>query len=118
MLPLRDLADKIATKLQECLFVCAEIYGRKDDDPHLCKILKVVNANANRSQYEVAWLDKNKKSMASDLLDGENIAWKKPPFSRKILKSFIRESTYGSIPWLLHNKLAQKHKFSASYHSF
>lgn len=112
MLSLKDLADTIATKLQECLFVGAELYGRKDDDLHPCKILKVVKADANRTQYEVAWLDRNKKSVESDLLDGENIVWKKPPFSRNFLKSFIRESTYRSIPWVLHDKLAQKYDIS------
>ncbi|XP_031262831.1 DDT domain-containing protein DDB_G0282237-like [Pistacia vera] len=112
MLSLKDLADTIAAKLQECLFVGAELYGRKDDDLHPCKILKVVKADANRTQYGVAWLDRNKKSAESDLLDRENIVWKKPPFSRNFLKSFIRESTYRSIPWVLHDKLAQKHDIS------
>ena len=37
---------------------------------------------------------------------------KKQPFSRNILKSFIRESTYRSSPWVLHDNLARKHGIS------
>ncbi|XP_044481817.1 homeobox-DDT domain protein RLT1 isoform X3 [Mangifera indica] len=112
MLSLKELADTISAKLQECLFVGAELHGKKDDDLHPCKILKVVKADSNRTQYEVAWLDRNKNSTESDLLEEESIVWKKPPFSRNFLKSFIRESTYRSIPWVLHDKLAQKHDIS------
>ncbi|KAL5818849.1 hypothetical protein ACOSQ3_022787 [Xanthoceras sorbifolium] len=112
MLSLKDLADTIATKLQERLFVGAEVYGRKDDGLHSCKILKVPEVDGNKTQYEIAWLDKNKKTIESGLLDGEALVRKKLPFSRKVFKSFIRESTYRSLPWVLHEKLAQKHDIS------
>lgn len=112
MLSLKDLADTIATKLQERLFVGAEVYGRKDDDLHPCKILKVLEVDGNKIQYEVAWLDKNKKTIENGLLDGDNLMRKKLPFSRRVFKSFIRESTYRSFPWVLHEKLARKHGVS------
>lgn len=112
MLSLKDLADTIATNLEERLYVGSEYYGRKDSGVHLCKILKVVKADNKITKYEVAWLDKNKKTTENGLLDGENLVKKKLPFSRNILKSFIRESTYRSFPWVLHEKLAQKHDIS------
>lgn len=112
MLSLKDLADTIATNLEERLYVGSEYYGRKDSGVHLCKILKVVKADNKITKYEVAWLDKNKKTTENGLLDGENLVKKKLPFSRNILKSFIRQSTYRSFPWVLHEKLARKHDIS------
>lgn len=99
--------------MQEHLFVGAELHGRKGDDLCPCKILKVVEEGTIKTQYEVAWLDKNKKITETALLNGDDLIWKKFPFSRGILKSFVRKSTYRSAPWVLHNKLAQKHGISS-----
>ncbi|XP_038900334.1 DDT domain-containing protein DDB_G0282237 isoform X2 [Benincasa hispida] len=112
MLSLKDLADTVAVKLQECLFVGTELYGRKDDQIYSCKIIKVLENGADEVQYEVAWLDKNKKETETALLNVEDLVQKKPPLSRRFLKSFIRESTYRSAPWVLHDKLAQNHGIS------
>ncbi|XVE83512.1 hypothetical protein DITRI_Ditri16bG0093500 [Diplodiscus trichospermus] len=109
MLSLRDLADLIAKKLQKDLFVGAQLYGKKDGGLYPCRVLKLVGNGGDKIQYEVAWVVKNKKTTESSILLGEDLVWKKPPFSRNILKSFIRESTCRSIPWVLHEKLAQKH---------
>ncbi|KAK6286595.1 hypothetical protein POUND7_012774 [Theobroma cacao] len=112
MLSLRDLADVIAKKLQKDLFVGANLYGRKDGSLYPCKVLKVVENGVEKIQYEVAWVDKNKKITENSIVLGEDLVWKKTPFSRNILKSFIRESTCRSIPWVIHEKLAQKHGIS------
>jgi hypothetical protein len=112
MLSLKDLADAIAEELQERLFVGAELYGRKDNGVFLCKISKVLEEAPDKIQYEVAWLDKNKKVMERSLLNREDLIHKKLPFSRNVLKSFIRESTYRSAPWVLHDKLARNHGIS------
>ncbi|CAK9316404.1 unnamed protein product [Citrullus colocynthis] len=112
MLSLKDLADTVALKLQECLFVGTELYGRKDDQIYPCKIVKVLENVADEVQYEVIWLDKNKKETETALLNAEDLVQKKPPLSRRFLKSFIRESTYRSAPWVLHDKLAQNHGIS------
>ncbi|KAF5482276.1 hypothetical protein F2P56_002859 [Juglans regia] len=111
-LSLKDLADKIAEKLRHHLFVGAELYGRKDNDLFPCKISKVLEEAPEKIQYEVTWLDKNKKVMENSLVNGEDLVHKKLPFSRAVLKSFIRESTYRSAPWVLHDKLAQHHGIS------
>ncbi|XP_022739782.1 DDT domain-containing protein DDB_G0282237 isoform X2 [Durio zibethinus] len=112
MLSLRDLADVIAKKLQKNLFVGAQLYGRRDGGLHPCRVLKLVENGVDKMQYEVAWIGKNKKTTKNAILLGEDLEWKKTPFSRSILKSFIRESTCRSIPWVLHEKLAQKHGIS------
>ncbi|KAF3444212.1 hypothetical protein FNV43_RR13902 [Rhamnella rubrinervis] len=111
MLSLKDLADTIAAKLQDCLFVGDELSGRKDDGVYACKILKVLEEN-DTIRYEVAWVDRNKKVVETSILNGEDLVKKKQPFSRNNLKSFIRESTYRSSPWVLHDKLARKYGIS------
>lgn len=112
MLPLKELADSLAEKLQERLFVGAELYGKKDDDVCPCKILKVIHEGADKYRYEVAWFDKNKNISEKTEVHAEDLVQKKPLFSRNTLKSFIRESTYRNAPWVLHDKLAQNHGIS------
>ncbi|KAJ9170161.1 hypothetical protein P3X46_018289 [Hevea brasiliensis] len=112
MLSLKDLADTIATKLQENLFVGAELHGEKGGGLCPCKIVKVLDEGTVKTQYEVAWLDKDNKILETSVAKRDDLIWKKFPFSRSILKSFIRESTYRSAPWVLHNNLAQKHGIS------
>ena len=112
MLSLKDLADTIAEKLQKRLFVGAELYGRKDNGVFPCKISKILEEAPDKIQYEVAWLDKNKKEMEKSLLKREDLIHKKLPFSRNVLKSFIRESTCRSAPWVLNDKLARNHGIS------
>ncbi|XP_021273592.1 DDT domain-containing protein DDB_G0282237 isoform X4 [Herrania umbratica] len=112
MLSLRDLADAIAKKLQKDLFVGANLYGRKDGSLYPCKVLKLVENGVEKIQYEVAWINKTRKITENSIVLGEDLVWKKTPFSRNILKSFIRESTCRSIPWVIHEKLAQKHGIS------
>ncbi|OMO89494.1 hypothetical protein CCACVL1_07798 [Corchorus capsularis] len=109
MLSLKDLADVIAKKLQKDLFVGAQLYGRKEGGLYPCKVLKVVENGVKETEYEVAWVDKNREMTENAELHGEDLVWKKTPFSRRILKSFIREATCRSIPWVLHENLAQKH---------
>ncbi|KAI9114367.1 hypothetical protein K1719_014595 [Acacia pycnantha] len=111
-LPLRDLADAIAEKLQEQVYVGAELHGKKDDGEHPCKILKVVKEGVDEFRYEVAWLDKNKKTIEKAELSAKDLVQKKFPFSRNILKSFIRESTYRNAPWAIHNELARNYGIS------
>ncbi|XP_059433275.1 uncharacterized protein LOC132166474 isoform X3 [Corylus avellana] len=112
MLSLKDLADTIAEKLQKRLFVGAELYGRKENGVFPCKISKILEEAPDKIQYEVAWLDKNKKETEKSLLNREDLIHKKVPFSRNVLKSFIRESTYRSAPWVLNDKLARNHGIS------
>ncbi|XP_065874127.1 uncharacterized protein [Euphorbia lathyris] len=112
MLSLKDLADTIATKLQENLFVGAELQGRKDGALCPCKVVKVLEEGSAKIKYEVAWLDENNKIMETSVVKRDNLEWKKFPLSRRMLKPFIRNSIYRSSPWVLHNNVAQKHGIS------
>ncbi|XP_020201968.1 DDT domain-containing protein DDB_G0282237 [Cajanus cajan] len=112
MLPLKDLADSIAEKLQEQLFVGAQLYGKKNDNVCPCKILKVMQEDVENVHYVVDWLDKNNNIIERAEVSSRDLIQKKPPFSRNILKSFIRESTYRNAPWVLCDKLAKKHGIS------
>ncbi|XP_050205450.1 uncharacterized protein LOC126655355 isoform X2 [Mercurialis annua] len=112
MLTLKDLADTIATKLQENLFVGAILHGKKGDSLCPCKILKILDNGTVKIQYEVAWLAMNNKIVETSVVNREDLLWKKIPFSRRMLKPFIRESTYRNGPWALHINLAKKHGIS------
>ncbi|KAF1888018.1 hypothetical protein Lal_00024030 [Lupinus albus] len=112
MLPLKDLADSINDKLLGHLYVGAELFVKKDEGPYPCKILKVIQEGVDKCRYEVAWLNKDKNITENADVCAEDLVQKKPLFSRNILKSFIRESTYRNAPWVLHEELAQKHGIS------
>ncbi|KAL8199988.1 hypothetical protein R6Q57_011327 [Mikania cordata] len=114
MLPLRDLVGSIAAKLKERLLVGTEIYGRKNNRIYPCKIVKVIDEEVEKTQYQVAWLDKDKKVTESAVVSGEDLIKKKLPFSRDVLKAFVRESTCRSAPWVLHDKLALKYGISTN----
>nr|XP_043638547.1 DDT domain-containing protein DDB_G0282237 [Erigeron canadensis] len=114
MLTLRDLSSTISAKLQERLLEGTEIYGRKNNRIYPCKIVKVIDEEVEKTQYQVAWLDKDKKVTENAVVSGEDLIKKKLPFARDVLKSFIRESTYRSCPWVLHDKLAMKYGISTN----
>ncbi|KAL2241313.1 UNVERIFIED_CONTAM: hypothetical protein Sindi_0772500 [Sesamum indicum] len=113
MLNLKDLVNSIAVKLQGPFSEGAELYGRKDGRLHLCKIIKVTE-DANNRQYEIAWLDSDHKRSGKALVNGDELTGKNLPFSKRVLKSFIKDSTYRSIPWVLHDHLAKKHGISTA----
>ncbi|KAG2300763.1 hypothetical protein Bca52824_037235 [Brassica carinata] len=108
-LSLKDLADTIATELQNCFFAGAELYGNRDEELHPCRILNIVTDEDSEPQYEVGFLDKDKEIIEKAVLSVEDLSWKKFPFSRNFLKSFIRESTCHSIPWVVNEYLAKAH---------
>ncbi|KAG8383925.1 hypothetical protein BUALT_Bualt04G0064700 [Buddleja alternifolia] len=108
MLNLKDLVNSIAAKLQGPFSEGAEVYGRKDGYLHLCKIIKVVE-DAQETQYEIAWLGTDHKIIGKALINGDDLTGKNLPFSKRFLKSFVKDSTYRSLPWVLHDNLAKKH---------
>lgn len=112
MLKLNDLVSKISAKVHERMLVGSELYGRKNNRIYPCKIMKVLAEEADKTQYQVAWLDKEKKVTGNAVVDGDDLIKKKLPYSRDELKFFIRESTYRCVPWVLHDELARKHGIS------
>lgn len=111
LIPLRDLVNTITRTLRDSLLEDVEQYAKKENCLHPCKIIKVVE-NGDKTQYQVGWLDSNNKITGKDLVSEDELIRKKLPFSRKVLMSFIRESTCQNCPWVLHDKLAQKHGIS------
>ena len=71
------------------------------------KVLK----DDDKTKYEVAWLDKDKNVTGNSLVNGGDLI-KKLPFTREVLKSFIKEYTNRNAPWVLHDQLAKKHGIS------
>lgn len=112
MLHLKELVSTIAAKLQERLLEGTEIYGRKNNRIYPCKIVKVIDEEVEKTQYQVEWLDKDKKVTENAVVSGEDLIKKKLPFGRDVLKAFIKESTCRSSPWVLHDKLALKYGIS------
>ncbi|KAL9225530.1 hypothetical protein vseg_001439 [Gypsophila vaccaria] len=110
MLPLSDLVRKIKADLQEKLVEGVELQGKKDGYIRPCKIVKVLDDKAGETRYEVAWLGDDAKTIGSAVLYEDDFIRKKIPFGREVLKSFIRESTYRSIPWVIHGNLAKKYR--------
>lgn len=106
-----DLVNSICKKLQERLLEGDHLYGRKDQSVCPCKILKVLE-DADKISYEVGWIDKDKNVIENSVVKAEDMIRKKLPFSREVLKSFIRESTFQSHPWIVHEKLAKQHCIS------
>lgn len=110
-LTLKDLVDALYTKLQEHLFEGFELHGRKDQSVYTCKILKILQDGSD-IQYEVGWLDKEKRVIETSIAKADDLICKKAPYSRSVLKAFIRESTSQSAPWVVHEELAKKHGIS------
>ncbi|KAJ8442237.1 hypothetical protein Cgig2_005177 [Carnegiea gigantea] len=108
MLPLSDLVRKIRKDLQPSLVEGAELYGKKDGHVQACKLVKVLDEETGKTQYEVAWLD-DAKMNDSVVVGEEDLIHKKLPFGREVLKSYIRKSTYRSLPWVVHHNLASKY---------
>ncbi|KZV47595.1 hypothetical protein F511_12864 [Dorcoceras hygrometricum] len=114
MLNLRDLVNTIAVKLQGPFTVGAELYGRKDGRLHPCKIVKVLQEDASRTQYEIAWLGSDHEMNGKIIVNADELTGKNPPLSKRFLKSFIKDSTYRSLPWVIHDNLARKHGISTA----
>lgn len=109
MLPLSELVHKIKAELQENLVEGLELQGKKDGSVYPCKITKMLDEKAGKGRYEVVWLDNDANVTGTAVVGEEDLVRKKLPFGREVLKSYIRESTYRSLPWVIHNNLASKY---------
>ncbi|CAN1342755.1 Rhamnogalacturonate lyase, partial [Linum perenne] len=112
MLSLKDLVATVRAKLQEYKFVGDELHARKGESVFPCKILKILEDSNGKTCYEIEWLERSKEVTGISVVNGFDLIRKKKLFSRHILKSFIRESTYRRDPWVLHDQLAEKHGIS------
>lgn len=107
--------DRVYKVFKERYVPGEEVTGVRDETLGTCRILKVFDQGEDESPlYEVAWLDEEGKKIGTSQTVAENLRRKKLPFSRALLKAFIRE-TASSGParnsaWSVHDKLARKYK--------
>lgn len=107
---MKDLVNTISDKLQENCLEGIELYAKREQFFGLCKVLKVLDSKDEKKRYEVGWLDKCKNVTSTSIISANDLIRKKLPFSQNVLKSFIRESTSQSAPWVICDKLAQKYE--------
>eukprot|EP00252_Welwitschia_mirabilis_P025586 TRINITY_DN8064_c0_g2_i1.p1 TRINITY_DN8064_c0_g2~~TRINITY_DN8064_c0_g2_i1.p1 ORF type:complete len:710 (+),score=191.92 TRINITY_DN8064_c0_g2_i1:161-2131(+) len=62
--------------------------------------------------YEVGWLDESKKITDNSIEKAETLVRKKPIVTQDVVRSFIRDSTWCSAPWVIKDTLAQKYGIS------
>ncbi|KAG6548407.1 hypothetical protein Mapa_009893 [Marchantia paleacea] len=115
--PLRidELVDRIYKEFKDRFVVNEEALGKSGDSFCPCKIVKVLAQHSKEDyRYDVAWLDEDGKKFNTSTEPAVRLTRKKQPFTRALLKAFIREaassgSSRNSI-WLVKNKLARKYK--------
>ncbi|ONK81163.1 uncharacterized protein A4U43_C01F25950 [Asparagus officinalis] len=106
MLKINDLATMVIEKLRETLLPGEELLGHIDNCSGPCKIKKVLGGKGGTA-YEVGWLSDNKEVTKTSVLDKKNLIRKKFPFSRELLKLYIKESTLQTNPWVVQNNLVK-----------
>ena len=112
-LKLKDLVDSVSAKLLDRLFKGAELFAKKGDCIHACKILDILEDKKHTIRYKVGWFERDKEITGTSVVDSKDLVRKKLPFSRGTLKSFIRESTSRSCPWVVYDNVAKKHGVSS-----
>ncbi|KAK8934849.1 hypothetical protein KSP39_PZI014378 [Platanthera zijinensis] len=107
-LNLKDLVSKIHMDLQKNLYKGLELHAKQGESVCVCKIIEIMK-DREIIRYKVGWIDKEKKVTDMSVVSAEDLVLKKAPFSKNILKAFIRQSTWRASPWLVNEKLAKKH---------
>lgn len=103
-LKINELATMILEKLKNAYVQGEELLGKIEDSFHPCKIIKILICKGGTS-YEVDWLSEPKKS--SSTLEENELCRKKIPFTKNLLKLFIKESTFHNNPWIVRNSLVK-----------
>lgn len=111
MLNLNDLVTMIYERLKDYFLEGEELHGRKEDGVCPCKILEIITSDGSCC-YKLGWLDKSRKVISTSTEDPKTLIRKKLPFTRDLLKLFIKESTSQNDPWVVHHKLAMEHGIS------
>ncbi|KAJ6814533.1 DDT domain-containing protein [Iris pallida] len=108
MLKMNDLVTEIVEKLRDTFTQGEELNGKLENSGRRCKIMKVLVRNG-RTCYEVGWLGESREAMSTTIEEKDKLARQKLPFSKGLLKLFIKESTFQNSPWLVHNNLAKEY---------
>jgi len=112
-----ELVDRLYKNFKETFVVGEVVVGVREASPCMCRILKVLEDEKDGShQYEVAWLDDDNRRIGTSKESADNLKRKKVPFSRALLKAFVRESASSgpsrNSPWSVHDKHARKYKIA------
>ncbi|KAG9448070.1 hypothetical protein H6P81_014198 [Aristolochia fimbriata] len=107
-LNLDDLIAMIHEKLIDCFIEGEELRGTKEKAERPCRVLKVISSSKSLL-YKVGWLDEEGKVDSMSIENSQNLVRKKTPFSKRLLRVFIKKSTIQNLPWVLSNKLAKQH---------
>eukprot|EP00250_Pteridium_aquilinum_P010427 c1937_g1_i1 orf=457-2190(+) len=95
MLRLEDLVSAILKAFKDRFVPGEEVVCVKENVTRPCKVLQVIEEQGPESaiySYEVQLLDDDKSVVGISLESAGSLARKKPPFTRALVKSFIRES--------------------------
>jgi len=111
MLKINDLVIMILDTLRDTFVEGEELLGKLGNSSLPCMITKVLACKGG-SSYEVRWLSESKDSISRSFLDKKNLIRRKIPFSRDLLKLFIKESTFQNNPWVVQNNLAKEYGLS------
>jgi hypothetical protein len=112
-----ELVDRLYKNFKERFVVGEVVVGVHEASPCMCRILKILEDEKDGShQYEVAWLDDDNRRIGTSKESADNLKRKKVPFSRALLKAFVRESASSgpsrNSPWSVHDKHARKYKIA------
>ncbi|CAM6033742.1 unnamed protein product [Sphagnum compactum] len=112
-----ELVDRLYKNFKERFVVGEVVVGVREASPCMCRILKILEDEKDGShQYEVAWLDDDNRRIGTSKESADNLKRKKVPFSRALLKAFVRESASSgpsrNSPWSVHDKHARKYKIA------
>ncbi|CAK9215864.1 unnamed protein product [Sphagnum troendelagicum] len=121
--PLRidELVDSLYKDFKERFVVGEVVTGTRGEGSStstcMCQILKVLKEEGKKDEtprYNVAWLDDNNRKIGISKESADDLKHKRHPFSRALLKAFVRESASSgpsrNSPWSVHDKQAQKYK--------
>lgn len=108
MLKINDLVMIIMEKLRETYLQGEELLGHFEGSSGPCMVMKIIGCKGSTS-YEIGWLNESKEVIRTSIVDKKNLIRKKFPFTRGLLKLFIKESTVQNNPWVIHNNFTKKY---------
>lgn len=117
VLRIDELVDRIYKAFKDQYVLGEEVLGIRGDFQFPCRIVRAMSEpGSDNPQYEVTWLDGDGKRGDTTLESVNNLMRKKHPFTRALLKAFIRESATSAstrnAPWSVQDKLARRYKIS------
>ncbi|CAK9217867.1 unnamed protein product [Sphagnum troendelagicum] len=120
--PLRidDLVDSLYKDFKERFVVGEVVTGTRGEGSStsmcMCQILKVLKEEGKKDEtprYNVAWLDDNNRKIGISKESADDLKRKQHPFSRALLKAFVRESASSgpsrNSPWSVDEMVNEAH---------